>query len=101
MGIWNFCYLRRSGDRPCLTYAHSPNVNEADLIDKAPYRSNNNDFLMSVLINEGAPGNMASYYEMAHAGDLISRRNLLFLRKRLFGEDGGSLFIRRSDTKAS
>ena len=44
---WNFAYPRRSRESPILAYAHSLNANEEDLLDKAPYPSNN-DFLRSV-----------------------------------------------------
>ena len=50
--IRNFSYLRRSRERPLLTYAHSLNVCEEDLLDEMDYPSNN-DSPMYVLINDG------------------------------------------------
>ena len=54
--IWDICYLRRSDERPFLTYAHSLNAWEEDLIDGNLLNGmsdlSNND-LLSDLINEG------------------------------------------------
>ena len=84
--IWNFCYPRVRGVRPRLFYAHSPNVDEGDSTRGIPPPSNN-DFLISVLINEEMSGNMTSYYERVQDSDLLARGNLILRRKRLLGEE--------------
>ena len=91
--IWDICYLRRSDERPFLTYAHSLNVLVGDLLDEVALPSNN-DFLRSVLINEGVSGDLSSYYEAVHDSDLIKWGNLLLWRKRQFGKRSmGSLLL--------
>ena len=65
-----------------------------DLLDEMSYPPNN-DFVRSVLINEGFSGNMVSYYEMAHDSDLITWANLLLFRKRRLGKNERTSFIGR------
>ena len=83
--IWNSCYLRESGERHRLIYAHSSNADEEDLLGKMYYPSNN-DFPTPVLINEGMSENMTSYYERARDRDPLGRGDLLLFRKRLLGK---------------
>ena len=73
-------------------YAHSLNVCEEDLLDGISPPSNN-DYLRSVLINEGFSGNLSSYCEMAHDSDLITCGNLPLWRKRQFGKSAMGLLL--------
>ena len=69
-----------SGERHQLIYAHSLHSTE-DLLDEMPHPSSN-DFLRSVLINEGASEAMAAYYDGVRESDLLAWRNLLLYRRR-------------------
>ena len=54
------------------------------LLDEVSYPPNN-DFLRSLLINEGCSEITVSYYELARYNDLLARVDLLAHRKLLFG----------------
>ena len=74
-----------SGERHQLVNAHTLNVTKGDLLGEMSYQPNN-DFLRSVLINDGASGAMTSYYEGARESDLLAWGNLHLYRRRFLEE---------------
>ena len=95
--IWNFCYLRRSRGRPFLTYAHSLNVWEEDLLDENLLNEmsdlSNND-LLSALITAEVSENMSSYYKRIRDSDLLALGNLLIWRNVSLEKGEGASFVR-------
>ena len=89
--IRNFCYLRMSRERPLPMYAHSKNVSEEDLLGGMSYPSNN-DFVRSVLINEGRLETWFLITKYPRDSDLITCGNLLLFRKRMSGKRRKNVF---------
>ena len=63
----------------------TPLEDSGDCLSGRRYYPSNNDLLRSILINEGAPGSLQSYYELARDNDLPDRWELILRRKRIFG----------------
>ena len=82
--IWNFGYLNGSSISHLLMYDIPLDVAEECLLDKAPYISNN-DFLRSLLINEGVSESMISYYELSRDNDLLAWAGSSFTSKTSVG----------------
>ena len=74
-------------------YAISLDVSEECLLDRWAYPSNN-DLLRSMLINEGLPGSLQSYYELVRDNDLSAWGELLLHRKLLCELLAKNVFLR-------
>ena len=84
-GHWDFCFLRGNRKSPLLMYDIPLNVTE-ECLPGEPAFSSNNDFLRSMLINEGASGRLQSRYELTLERDLLARGRVFFYIENVFGD---------------